>query len=61
MPPHERFPWGRLMQLGIGTLGLSPQDFWRCTLREIMVAMPPVAPPLQRGELDGMMDEWPDD
>jgi uncharacterized phage protein (TIGR02216 family) len=61
MDQPEAFPWGRLMQLGIGTLGISPTEFWRCTLREISTALGPATRPLQRQKLDEMMMEWPDD
>ncbi len=60
MAKPERFPWGRVMQLGIGTLGLPPEQFWKCTLREITGALGPVEMPLHRQSLHEMMNEWPD-
>ena len=60
MAKRERFPWGRVMQLGIGTLGISPEQFWKCTLREITAALGPVEMPLGRQSLDELMCEWPD-
>ena len=60
MEKPEGFPWGRLMQLGIGTLGIPPEQFWRCTLREIVGALGPVEHPLYRQNLNALMDEWPD-
>ncbi len=61
MEQRETFPWGRLMHLGIASLGIAPHEFWRCTLREISTALGPATRPLQRQKLDEMMDEWPDD
>ena len=61
MDQLEMFPWARLMQLGIATLGLAPSEFWRCTLREIVSALGPATRPLQRQKLDEMMNEWPDE
>ena len=57
----ERFPWRRLMQLGIGSLGISPPEFWRCTLREITSALSLAAQPLHRQNLNDLMGQWPDD
>lgn len=56
----EPFPWARLMQLGIGTLRLSPHEFWRCTLREITSALGPHPRPLLRQNLETLMQQWPD-
>jgi uncharacterized phage protein (TIGR02216 family) len=61
MEPLETFPWARLMQLGIATLGITPQEFWRCTLRELTTALGPATRPLQRQNLEEMMSEWPDE
>ena len=61
MDQRENFPWGRLMQLGIASLGIAPQEFWRCTLREIISALGPATRPLQRQNLDELMSEWPDE
>ena len=36
----ERFPWERLMQLGLGVLRWPPRDFWAATPREIAAAFP---------------------
>ena len=35
-PP--RFPWAEAMALGLGTLRLSPETFWRFTLPELAAA-----------------------
>lgn len=32
----QRFPWGEVMRLGIGTYHISPREFWACTLRELI-------------------------
>ena len=57
----ERFPWARVMQLGIGTLGIPPEQFWRCTLREITAALGSAEMPLHRQSLEELMCEWPDE
>lgn len=56
----ESFPWARLMHFGIGTLQLSPQEFWRNTLRELMFAQRLPSQPLLRQNLDEMIRLWPD-
>jgi uncharacterized phage protein (TIGR02216 family) len=61
MAQPELFPWARLMQLGIASLGIPPTEFWRCTLRELITALGPATRPLQRQNLNEMMDEWPDE
>jgi uncharacterized phage protein (TIGR02216 family) len=50
------------MQLGIGRLHLSPDQFWRSTLRELVVAagLPSHVRPLLRQTLDEMMRNFPD-
>ena len=57
----ERFPWARVMQLGIGALGIPPEQFWRSTLREIVGALGPIEMPLHRQSLEDLMCEWPDE
>jgi uncharacterized phage protein (TIGR02216 family) len=61
MAGPERFPWSRVMQLGIGTLGIPPEQFWRSTLREITGALGRVELPLHRQSLDALMQAWPDE
>lgn len=53
------------MAFGLGSLRLSPEDFWRTTPAEIAAAArglagPAGARPLGRGELDRLMDRFPD-
>ena len=57
----ERFPWARLMQLGLGVLRLSPKEFWNATPREIAAALPAPNPPqLPRGRFEDLMKRYPD-
>jgi uncharacterized phage protein (TIGR02216 family) len=55
----RRFPWDRLMHLGLGVLRLPPHAFWSATLREIAAAFP-ARPILPREELDRLMTRYPD-
>jgi uncharacterized phage protein (TIGR02216 family) len=63
--PPKTFPWARMMQLGMGTLGLSPTEFWRSSPREIAAAMgssqPIATTTLLRQNLNQMMENYPDD
>ena len=56
----ERFPWARLMQLGLGVLRLSPNEFWNATPREIAAAFPAPNPPLPRESFENLMKRYPD-
>ena len=55
------FPWARLMQLGLGTLKLSPSEFWRSTPREIAAAFGGPPQPMLRQKLNEMMERFPDE
>jgi len=55
----ERFPWARLMHLGLGQMGLSPRDFWSMTLKELNAALPQVRVMSHR-DLAVLMDRFPD-
>jgi uncharacterized phage protein (TIGR02216 family) len=57
---QQKFPWAHLMALGIGTLRLSPESFWRSTLREIASINGPPSRPMLRQTLTQMMQEFPD-
>ena len=56
-----RFPWGPIMKLGLGHLRLSPDQFWRSTLREITSAVGVPPRPLLRQNLDDLMEHFPDE
>jgi uncharacterized phage protein (TIGR02216 family) len=56
----ERFPWARLMRLGLGELRLAPREFWSMTLKELAAALP-VPAALAREDLDRLMKRFPDD
>lgn len=57
-----RFPWARMMALGLGMLHLSPREFWAATPREIWAAFPqPVATTAPgRDDLENLMNRFPD-
>jgi uncharacterized phage protein (TIGR02216 family) len=58
---ENKFPWARLMQTGLGTLHLSPSEFWRSSPREIAAAFgSPPQPKMLRQKLDEMMENYPD-
>jgi uncharacterized phage protein (TIGR02216 family) len=58
----KKFPWGRFMQLGLGQLHLSPEQFWRSSPREIAAAFgSPPQPKMLRQSLDDLMKSYPDD
>ena len=52
------------MAFGLGVLRLSPRDFWAMTPRELASAWGAVvgdrAGPLERTELDRLMETFPD-
>ena len=52
------------MQKGLGTLRLSPIEFWRSTPREIAGAFgsppKPINAEVLRQKLDAMIERWPD-
>jgi len=60
MRDHEKFPWARLMHLGLGVLRLSPKEFWAATPREIAAAFGGPAPPLPRASFEELMKRYPD-
>lgn len=60
MSPQEKFPWARVMELGMGVLRLSPREFWNATPREIAAALGGPAPSLARGLLEDLMKRYPD-
>ncbi|MDE2444796.1 MAG: phage tail assembly chaperone [Alphaproteobacteria bacterium] len=57
---RPRFPWGRLMQLGLGHMRLAPSEFWRSTPREILAACGAPPQPMLRQNLDELMERFPD-
>jgi uncharacterized phage protein (TIGR02216 family) len=58
------FPWAEAMAFGLGVLRLPPREFWRMTPRELASAwgalMGERGGPLGRGELDELMERYPD-
>ena len=56
-----RFPWRRMMELGLGELRLSPRDFWQATPREIAAAFgSEVKAAPARSDLDALLQRYPD-
>lgn len=50
------------MHFGLGNLRLSPNEFWRCTPRELAGAFGSAPPqPLLRQNLIELMEQFPDD
>ncbi|WP_293343872.1 rcc01693 family protein [Parvibaculum sp.] len=60
----SRFPWEEAMSLGLGTLRMPPEIFWRMTLPELAAAAramrPDVRKAMGREEFDGLMIRYPD-
>lgn len=61
---EARFPWNDAMTLGLGTLRIAPEIFWRMTLPELAAAAHAVRPERQttmrRNELRVLMERYPD-
>ena len=60
MSSQEKFPWARLMELGMGVLRLSPDEFWNATPREIAAALGGPAPAFARNSFEDLMKRFPD-
>ena len=58
---NERFPWARIMHLGLGVLRLPPEQFWRATPRELAAAFAPVQRGFDRKAFEQLMKDHPDD
>jgi len=57
-----KFPWAQMMAMGLGTLRLSPRDFWSATPREIAAAFPrSTGAALPRGVLERLLEQFPDE
>lgn len=58
------FPWQEAIGFGLGVLRLSPEQFWRMTPRELAYAVAavrgPNREPMDRAELDKLMQMFPD-
>ena len=56
------------MEIGLGILGLSPESFWNMSMIEFQTALDGFSdfhsggkpPPLSKGELDDLMERYPD-
>ncbi len=62
--PVEPFPWKQAIGIGLGTLRLSPDQFWRMTPRELAFAIEALTgrsgEPLARRTLLDLMKRYPD-
>lgn len=58
------FPWAAAMAFGFGRLGLSSDDFWRLTPRELAAAIEgrfgTTATPMARETLAALIARYPD-
>jgi uncharacterized phage protein (TIGR02216 family) len=59
------FPWEEAIGFGLGVLRLAPDAFWAMTPRELAAAINAVhgrtgTTPLARGDLDRLMQAFPD-
>ena len=54
--------WAAMMRTALA-LGIAPDAFWRLSVREwrMLTAADAVAAPMGRGDLEKMMEAWPDD
>jgi len=54
-----------MMQTGLGTLALTPSQFWRMTPRELALAIEgrfgPIRAPMERHDLVRLMARFPDE
>jgi uncharacterized phage protein (TIGR02216 family) len=60
----QPFPWKQAIGFGLGTLRLSPDQFWRMTPRELAYAVEVAsgkASPLDRLSLAQLMKRYPDE
>ena len=54
--------WGEMLRLAVG-LGVAPEAFWRLSLKERrwLTQAPGQPSPMGRGEMERLMETWPDD
>lgn len=54
--------WGEMLRLAV-RLGVAPEAFWRLSLKEWrwLTEAPMQTAPMARGELNALMEGWPDD
>jgi len=54
--------WAAMLRTAL-TLGIAPEAFWRLSVREwrMLTAADAGAAPIRRGDLERMMEAWPDD
>jgi len=61
-------PWERFMQIGMGMLRMTSEEFWNLSIKEFYAACEGFRefnsggkpPPLTRNELDELMEMYPD-
>ena len=57
-----RTPWAGMLRAA-AVAGVSPEAFWRLSLREwrMLTEAPAAAAPMGRGEFERLAEAWPDD
>ncbi len=57
-----RTPWAGMLRTAVSA-GVTPEAFWRLSLREwrLLVASPAATGPMGRGEFERLAEAWPDD
>ena len=55
-------PWGEMLQAA-ARCGIAPEPFWRLSLREwrMLTAVAASAAPMGRGDLQQLVEMWPDE
>jgi uncharacterized phage protein (TIGR02216 family) len=57
------FPWDEAIGFGLGVLKLAPEQFWKMTPRELVLAakaLDPRGPALSRTQFMQLMERFPD-
>lgn len=50
-----------MLRLAVERFGVTPESFWRLSLREWrMLTAPPEQAAMSRGELERLVERWPD-
>jgi uncharacterized phage protein (TIGR02216 family) len=58
----EQIPWKKIMRVGLVTLGLTTDDFWKLTFREFacMTCNTPSSNSITRKEFEELKQMFPD-
>lgn len=57
-----RTPWREMLRTA-ASAGVTPEVFWRLSLREwrLLIAPSEAAAPMRRGDFERLAEAWPDD